>query len=79
MTYRGQVINGQIVLSDPVQLPEGAAVVVEVRCVAEQPSSATPPPQSQFDRLGDVIGQAQGLPADFAAEHDHYIHGTPRR
>jgi hypothetical protein len=30
MTYRGQVANGQIVLNERVQLPEGAIVQVEV-------------------------------------------------
>lgn len=24
-------------------------------------------------------GKAVGLPADFAEQHDHYIHGTPKR
>jgi hypothetical protein len=24
-------------------------------------------------------GKAEGMPADFAAQHDHYIHGTPKR
>ena len=26
-----------------------------------------------------LAGAAKDLPPDFAAEHDHYIHGTPRR
>ena len=30
MTYRGRVRNGQILLDEPVQLPEGAAVNVAV-------------------------------------------------
>ena len=30
MTYRGHVRNGQISLDEPAQLPEGAAVSVEV-------------------------------------------------
>jgi hypothetical protein len=29
--------------------------------------------------LLEVAGTAQGLPADFANNHDHYLHGTPRR
>jgi hypothetical protein len=24
-------------------------------------------------------GSVQDLPADFAKQHDHYIHGTPRK
>jgi hypothetical protein len=30
MTYRGHVKNGQIALDEPAQLPEGAAVNVEI-------------------------------------------------
>jgi len=29
--------------------------------------------------LREIIGKAEGLPQDFAAEHDHYLHGTPKR
>ena len=31
-----------------------------------------------FEAIQDLIGGADGLPADFAAEHDHYIHRTPK-
>ena len=30
MTYRGQIAQGQIILSQPIQLPEGTAVDVAV-------------------------------------------------
>ncbi len=33
--------------------------------------------------LGEVLlrhaGKAVGLPEDMAAQHDHYLHGTPKR
>lgn len=29
--------------------------------------------------LQEVAGTAKGLPPDFARNHDHYLHGTPRR
>ena len=29
--------------------------------------------------LLEVAGTAQGLPEDFAHNHDYYLHGTPRR
>jgi len=32
-----------------------------------------------YDTLKEIIGQAEGLPPDFAAEHDHYLHGKPKR
>lgn len=72
MTYEGTVTNGIIVLRDNVQLPEGMRVEV------------TPVQQAQPDgtlghRLMWLAGSIPDMPADFAAEHDHYIHGTPRR
>jgi hypothetical protein len=27
----------------------------------------------------DLIGAADGLPEDLAENHDHYIHGAPKR
>ena len=32
-----------------------------------------------YGRLEDVIGCIKDGPADLAAEHDHYAHGTPKR
>ena len=29
--------------------------------------------------LLEVAGSAEGLPADFAENHDHYLHGADRR
>lgn len=29
--------------------------------------------------LQEIAGTAKGLPSDFARNHDHYLHGTPRR
>jgi uncharacterized lipoprotein YbaY len=71
MTYRGHVEKGAVVLDDPVALPDGAAVRVELA----EPSKE----RSLADRLRDVIGIAKGLPADLAENHDHYLHGKPKR
>ena len=40
------------------------------------------PPETAKPKLLGLLklaGTAKNLPADFAEEHDHYIHGTPRR
>ena len=29
--------------------------------------------------LLEIAGTAEGLPSDFAHNHDHYLHGAPRR
>lgn len=31
------------------------------------------------DSLLEIAGTAEGLPSDFAHNHDHYLHGAPRR
>lgn len=72
MTYHGHVRNGVIVLDRPVELPEGAEVTV-------QPVSEDRSVPTLNERLKDVIGIAEGLPADMAENHDHYIHGAPKR
>jgi hypothetical protein len=38
-----------------------------------------PQNRSVWQALTDIAGTAQGLPADLAAQHDHYLHGTPKR
>jgi hypothetical protein len=35
--------------------------------------------RSWGEALLEVAGTAEGLPADFAHHHDHYLHGAPRR
>jgi hypothetical protein len=72
MTLQGTVTNGVIVLDQPGQLPEGTRVEVAVK---QLPKAASP--------LGELLlkhaGTAQGLPEDMAEQHDHYLHGTPKR
>jgi hypothetical protein len=31
------------------------------------------------DALLEIAGTAEGLPADFAENHDHYLHGAPKQ
>ena len=71
MTYRGHIKNGQILLDDSVALPEGAEVNVEVVENGE-------PKPTIWDKLRAIAGTVEG-PEDWAENHDHYIHGTPKR
>jgi hypothetical protein len=67
MVLDGTVINGQIVL-EPSQpaLSEGAKVRVEL---VDEPT---------LGLLLKYTGMANGLPADFAENRDHYLHGKPK-
>ena len=75
MTLQGTVTNGVVVLDQPGKLPDGARVEVIVK------ESAAPATAKEPTLLGllKLAGSLDDLPADFAAEHDHYIHGTPKR
>jgi hypothetical protein len=73
MTVEGTIVNGTIVLDQPAQLPEGARVEVHIK------NQGTTPAQPTLLSLLKLAGTAKDLPADFAAQHDHYIHGTPKR
>ncbi|MCP4642664.1 MAG: hypothetical protein GY851_19620 [bacterium] len=77
MTYKGRVKNGAVVLDDPVDLPEGALVKVDVFTIpAESEGEAMP---SLAETLAPFIGKAVGLPEDAAENHDHYLYGTPKK
>ncbi len=71
MSYRGHVENGVVVFDQPVALPDGTRVSVE----------PSPPPERRTlaERLHRVIGAAKGLPSDLARNHDHYLHGRPKK
>jgi hypothetical protein len=70
MTYRGRVKNGVIVLESKSKLAEGTVVDVE-------------PIQKPKETLGQKLlkhaGVAKGLPKDMAENHDHYLHGLPKK
>ncbi len=72
MSITATVENDTIKL--PVHVPDGTRVeiVLKTEVQAESPAG------SFFDSMRELIGSVEG-PEDWAAEHDHYIHGTPQR
>jgi hypothetical protein len=69
MTLEGTVQNGMIILQPGCAIPDGTLVQVIVPDAMEQPT---------FVDLLEFAGCMPDMPADFAAQHDHYIHGTPK-
>ena len=67
MTYQGVVRNGKIELEDGAELGEGTVVRVEPVACDRDPT----------DLIGDEAVSTD-LP-DLAAQHDHYLYGTPKR
>ena len=78
MMCRGKVKNGVVVLDDPTALPEGTEVTVRA-VKAASPTGKGSRERSLYDRFKPFVGIAKHLPADLAANHDHYLHGAPRR
>jgi hypothetical protein len=72
MTYRGRIRDGAVVFDEPIPLAEGTEVRVEVAPL--EPSSET-----LAQKLLRYAGKAKDLPSDLAINHDHYLHGAPRR
>lgn len=70
MSFEGTMLNGTVVFAEPTALPDGTLVEVVVRV----PEVVKP----TFLGLMKLAGSLKNLPADFAAEHDHYIHGTSK-
>ena len=72
MSYTGHVEKGVVVFDGPQRPSDGTAVrVEEVEAVTHKPSWG--------EVFKDLIGKADGLPEDLAENHDHYIHGAPKR
>jgi hypothetical protein len=68
------VQNNTITL--PVHVPDGTQV--EVLLPEDGSREEFKSAGSFFDTIRDLVGSVEG-PADWAAEHDHYIHGLPKR
>ena len=72
MSITATVENDTIKL--PVHVPDGTRVEITL------PEPAQPAETGNaLAWMGKYVGCIKDLPEDFAAEHDHYIHGTPKR
>jgi hypothetical protein len=74
MELEGMVQNGVIVVNSAEPLAEGT----RVKIVVETPAAPAQKP-ALGERLRKLAGTVDDLPSDMARNHDHYIHGTPKR
>jgi hypothetical protein len=72
MKYTGKIRGGVVVLEGSPPLKDGTVVNVEP---IDQPGRAA----TLGQRLKRFSGSAQGLPRDMARNHDHYLHGRPKK
>ena len=70
MSFQGHIVNGVVVFDGPMSLPEGTEVRVE--------PVAAPARKTLAERYKNIIGAVE-LPEDMAENHDHYVHGTPKK
>jgi len=79
MTYRGRVVNGVVVLESGVRLREGMDVRVEPVGETEGKAEGSAEARPLREGLLSFSGIIKEGPSDLARNHDHYLHGTPRR
>ncbi len=76
MSYIGTVSHGVVVLPAGAKLDEGSQVRVEpLKKRGRKPPAAS----SLGEMLLRFAGKAKGLPVDMARNHDHYLHGLPKK
>lgn len=72
MSYTGIIENGVVRLPSEAGWVDGTPVRIE--------KIEAPQDRNELTRkLRQIAAQLDGLPEDWAREHDHYIHGTPKR
>ncbi|MFV1967793.1 MAG: hypothetical protein ACC628_20375 [Pirellulaceae bacterium] len=76
--YRGTIKNGVVVFNDHVELPDGAAVRIEL-IGSQHGDEPIAEKITLYERLESVAGMAKGLAPDLAENHDHYLHGHPKK
>lgn len=76
MVYHGRVQKGVVMLDEGAALPEGAEVKVEPIL---PPTGDGTSADGFLDAVLKIAETMEGLPPDLARNHDHYIHGRPRR
>lgn len=77
MTFTAHSDGKVLVPDEPVQLPPGARYRVSLEVVAEEAKDEVHPLRELARKFG---GKLRGdYPPDLARNHDHYLHGRPKR
>ncbi len=86
MTTLKARFDGRVLIPEqPVDLPQGRVLEIHVEDVAPAApvtNGATSGQKSTLAALADWAAQLPGSPdspTDGAAQHDHYLYGTPKR
>jgi hypothetical protein len=80
MTLEGHIENGMVVFNEPVLLPDGTPVRVEVVAATPAKDQDSAKQAGHFlNHYKNVIGTVEDLPPDAAHNHDHYLYGLPKK
>lgn len=79
MTFTGHILDGKLVFDAPLPLPDGTPVRGELAARASFKAAAPDRPKTLAERWTGIAGMTVDLPEDAAAQHDHYLYGTPKR
>jgi hypothetical protein len=74
VAFRGHFDGKVFVPDEPVDLPRNQQLVLHVEIPTEHPANGA-------SDLWQILDQHTGsveAPADWSAEHDHYLYGTPK-
>lgn len=76
MSYTGIIQKGQVVLTNPVILPEGASVIVSIESV----ENADAPAQDSLDWLSEVekLARPRQWPEGYARNLDQHLSASHR-
>jgi len=67
--------DGKVFVPDePVDLPRGQRLILHV-----EPAPESNQPAGDAWSVLDLLSGSVEAPPDWAAEHDHYLYGTPKR
>jgi hypothetical protein len=71
-------MSAREIIEELPRLTAGELSEIEQR-ISEIKQAASPSVDALREALLKAAGTCEGLPADYAAEHDHYLYGTPKR
>ncbi len=77
ITVKARFDGRVFIPEEPVDLPAGCELQISISSVPPKPSG-----QTTLAHLAAIAGEFPvnpDLPTDLAAQHDHYLYGTPKR
>ena len=77
ITLKARFDGHVFVPEKPVDLPVGCELEISISAAVTPPSSPTI--MSQLADIARQFPENPDLPEDLAAQHDHYLYGTPKR